>query len=140
MFAKFPIRRSAILAHNSCRSFRLTDAILNSETIEYRNGDLMIFKDGESNVVNPYLTDILVRTMGDYIDNKQNFAYRPPTNVLFSPDGNHWYSHTHLGWGEILWRPTIVEDDVISAKVEMKETVESRTNIVDLIDFPCFER
>lgn len=133
------MKYSAVMAYNTQRGYRLTDAILNSEIIDFSlNTGLRIKKSGTSNIVNPYLTDILVNFMGFYIDDKDEFIYNPPTSIEFSKDGNHWYEHHYE---KFWWRPTLLDYVVKDTVIEYKETFESSKIIRrDLMDFPVFDK
>ena len=77
------------MAYNTQRGYRLTDAILNNEIVDFSlNTGLRIKKSGTSNIINPYLTDILVDFMVFYIDNKHEFIYNLQASVDFSQDEN----------------------------------------------------
>ena len=127
------------MAYNTQRGYRLTDAILNNEIVDFSlNTGLRIKKSGTSNIINPYLTDILVDFMVFYIDNKHEFIYNPPTSVDFSQDGNHWYEHHY---DKFWWRPTLIDYEVRDTIIEYTETLESSKTIrKKSINFPIFDK
>ena len=131
MFAKFPLPTTN---HNMMRKYRLTDAILNGETVMFSPEKyLKIKKIKDVCIVNPYLTDFLVDSMESYIIEKQEFVYNPAEDVIFSPDGNHWYLHDGL-W----WRPNVFEDEVNDTSIQYKKGTKTKYDTI--LTLPCFDK